>query len=80
MIILHKGKRVDNKNEVKGFLTRMWGQYHIVMENDENTAYPVIEETIEPCFENTPFENIKLINMSDISSKHSKGIPGQLEK
>jgi hypothetical protein len=77
MIIFHKAKRVDNNTEVKGFLTRMWGLYHIVMENDENTAYPVIEETIEPCFENTPFENIKLINMSDVRSKHGKWTPGQ---
>lgn len=49
MIILHKAQRVDGKGEVKGFLTKMWGEYHIILEHDENTAYPVLEETIAPC-------------------------------
>lgn len=51
MILHHKAKRVDNGEEVKGFLTKMWNQYHITTEDDENTTYPVIEETIEPCYE-----------------------------
>ena len=51
MILHHKAVRIDNGEEVKGFLTKMWGQYHITTENDENTAYPVIEETITPCYD-----------------------------
>lgn len=52
-IILHKGKRKDTGETVIGFLTKMSGQYHIIMEKDENTAYPVEEESIEPCLEGT---------------------------
>lgn len=48
MIILHKGNRSDTGEEVIGYITKLWGQYHIVMENDENTAYPVDVESIEP--------------------------------
>lgn len=63
MIILHKGQRCDGKGEVKGFLTKMWGTYHIILENDENTAYQVIEESIEPCF--PPEEDgVKIIDVS----------------
>ena len=47
-IILHKGKRVDTGEEVTGFLTKMWGQYHIRLEDNENTAYPVEEKSISP--------------------------------
>lgn len=43
--ILFKGKDKDNVEQV-GFLTKMWGQYHIVNENDENTAYPINPETL----------------------------------
>lgn len=52
-IILHKGKRVDNGKEITGLLTKMFGQYHIVLEEDENTAYPVEENSIKPCLKGT---------------------------
>ena len=46
-IVLHKGKRVDNGEEITGFLTKIFGEYHIVLEEDENTAYPVIKDSIK---------------------------------
>lgn len=52
-VILHKGKRKDNGEIVTGFLTKMWGEYHILLKKDENTAYPVEEDSIEPCLEGT---------------------------
>ncbi|KEI94956.1 hypothetical protein N496_18460 (plasmid) [Clostridium botulinum A2B3 87] len=50
MVVLHEAERIDGKGIVKGFITKMWGQYHIILENDENRAYPVVEETIKPYF------------------------------
>lgn len=44
--ILFKAKRVDNNEWVTGLLTIMWGQYHIINPNDENTAYPIKTETL----------------------------------
>ena len=44
--ILFKAKRIDNGEWVEGLLTVMWGQYHIINPNDENTAYPIDTETI----------------------------------
>ena len=44
--ILFRGKRTDNGKWVKGLLTVMWGQYHIINPNDENTAYPIDIETV----------------------------------
>lgn len=44
--ILYRGKRIDNNEWGYGFLVKMWGQYHIVDQNDENTAYPIEPETI----------------------------------
>lgn len=44
--ILFRGKRVDNDAWVEGLLTIIWGQYHIIQPNDENTAYPIILKTI----------------------------------
>ena len=44
--ILFKAKRIDNGEWVEGLLTVMWGQYHIVNPNDENTAYPIDSTTI----------------------------------
>lgn len=61
MIILHKGNRIGNGEEVIGYVTKMWGQYHIILENDENTAYPVDEESIIPCFDNCNISN-KVLN------------------
>ena len=44
--IIFKAKRIDNGEWVEGLLTVMWGQYHIINPNDENTAYPIDTETI----------------------------------
>lgn len=44
--ILFKAKRIDNGEWVEGLLTIMWGQYHIINPNDENTAYPIDTDTI----------------------------------
>lgn len=44
--ILFKAKRIDNGEWVEGLLTIMWGQYHIINPNDENTAYPIDADTI----------------------------------
>lgn len=48
MIVLHKGTRTDTGEEVIGFVTKMWGTYHIILETDENTAIPVVEDSITP--------------------------------
>lgn len=52
-IVLHQGIRMDNGKEITGLLTKMFGQYHIVLEEDENTAYPVEENSIKPCLKGT---------------------------
>lgn len=44
--ILFKAKRIDNGEWVEGLLTVMWGQYHIINPNDENTAYSIDNDTI----------------------------------
>lgn len=44
--ILFKAKRIDNGDWVKGLLTIMWGQYHIINPNDENTAYPIDTDSL----------------------------------
>lgn len=44
--ILFRAKRIDNGEWVEGLLTIMWGQYHIINPNDENTAYPIDADTI----------------------------------
>lgn len=67
VIILHSAKTIDGDKQVKGFLTKMWGQYHIVDEADENTAYPVLEDSIEPCFEGTPLRGLKFIDLDKIN-------------
>lgn len=51
MIILHKGIRKDNGEEIRGFVTKMFGTYHIFLEDDENTAYEVEPSTIKPCLQ-----------------------------
>jgi hypothetical protein len=58
-IVLHKGKRADNGEEITGLLTNMFGQYHIVLEEDENTAYPVEEDSIKPCLKGIGLDNGK---------------------
>lgn len=44
--ILFKAKRIDNNEWVEGLLTVMFGQYHIINPNDENTAYPINTDTV----------------------------------
>jgi len=44
--ILFKAIRVDNKEWIEGLLTIMWGQYHIINPDYENTAYPIDSNTI----------------------------------
>ncbi len=44
--IIFKAKRKDNGEWAEGLPTVMWGQYHIINPNDENTAYPIDEKTI----------------------------------
>ena len=62
MIVKHKAKKAGTQEEIKGYLTKMWGQYHITTEEDENTAYPVEECTIEVCFEDA---DEKIINANE---------------
>ena len=52
-VVLHQGIRMDNGKEITGFLTKKFGQYHIVLEENENTAYPVEEDSIRPCLKGT---------------------------
>ena len=83
MVLHHKAKRMDNGEEVKGFLTKMWGQYHIITENDENTAYPVEKDTIEPCFdelENGLFWDKDIIFSRNLSSEESSEFVRLLRK
>ena len=44
--ILFRGKRTDNGELAYGFLVKMFGAYHIIDKDDENTAYEVIPETV----------------------------------
>ena len=44
--IIFRGKRLDNGEWVYGFIVKMFGTYHIIDKDDENTAYGVIPETI----------------------------------
>lgn len=44
--IKFRGKRLDNGEWVIGLLVKMWGEYHILDWDDENTAYPVDPNTI----------------------------------
>lgn len=64
---LCRAKRIDNGEFIEGLLTIMWGQFHIINPDDENTAYPIDESTICWC---TGLEdkNGKLIFENDIVS------------
>lgn len=44
--IKFRGKRLDNGEWVIGLLVKMWGGWHIIDWDDENTAYPVHPDTI----------------------------------
>ena len=46
---LYRAKRTDNGEWLEGLLTIMWGQFHIINPNDENTAYPIDPYTICQC-------------------------------
>lgn len=46
---LFRAKRIDNGEWVEGLLTIMWGQFHIINPNDENTAYTIDSSTICQC-------------------------------
>jgi len=43
---MFKAQRINSVEWVTGLLTIMWGQYHIINPNDENTAYPIKTETL----------------------------------
>lgn len=46
---LFRAKRIDNGEWAEGLLTIMWGQFHIINPNDENTAYTIDSSTICQC-------------------------------
>lgn len=46
---LYRTKRTDNGEWVEGLLAIMWGKFHIINPDDENTAYPIDESTICQC-------------------------------
>ena len=73
MIVHHKARRTDNNEEVIGFLTKMWGQYHIIAENDENTAFPIDENTITPCFD-------EIISSDNLTSEEASNFMWLLRK
>ena len=45
-VILFRGKRIETGEFAYGFLVKMFGAYHIIDKDDENTAYEVIPETV----------------------------------
>ena len=47
---LYRAKRIDSGEWVEGLLTIMWEQPHIIIPEDENTAYPIDESTICQCY------------------------------
>ena len=48
MILLHKANRKDNGEEVQGILSKVWGQYLITSEDNEDDVFYVTEESIRP--------------------------------
>ena len=44
--IKFRGKRLDGKGWAVGHLVKMWGAWHIIDWNDENTAYAVEPATV----------------------------------
>ena len=72
---LYKAKRIDNGAWVKGLLTKMWGQLHIINPDDENTAYPIDENTICQCT-GLRDKNRKLIWENDIVYARCNGLSG----
>ena len=62
---LYRAKRIDNGEWVEGLLTIMWGQFHIINPDYENTAYPINEHTICQCT-GLKYKNGNLIWENDI--------------
>ena len=77
MILHHKARRKNTGEEICGFLTKMWGDYYITKEEDENTGYPVDEASIQPCFEELPngSQFVSLLQGTD-EKEHSFPIVG----
>ena len=44
--ILFRAKRIDNGEWVEGLPQKMWGEWHIINSDDENTAYPIVPKTV----------------------------------
>ena len=65
---LYRAKRMDNGIFIEGLLTIMWGQFHIINPDDENTAYPIDESTICQCT-GLKDKNGKLIWENDICDR-----------
>ena len=66
---LYRAKRTDNGEFIEGLLTIMWGQFHIIDPDDENTAYPIDQSTICQCT-GLKDKNGKLIWENDIMVAH----------
>lgn len=66
-----RAKRIDNGEWVEGLLTIIWGQYHIINPDNENTAYPTYESTICQCT-GLRDKKGKLIWENDIVDGHIK--------
>lgn len=75
-LLCRKGKRKDNSEWVEGLVTIMWGQYHIIKPDDENTSYPIDPETI--CLYTGQLDMYKnKIHEHDICKIHSSSIDEQ---
>ena len=44
--ILFRAKRIDNGEWIEGLPQKMWGEWHIINSDDENTAYPIVPKTV----------------------------------